>query len=82
MRRGCGAAEIRPEEPDPGNAGGGADAETSAKTVAGFLAERSVDFAKAIVEYGGEVYPPGADLGSLALVEGAALDVFKLTAGG
>ncbi|MBR4258083.1 MAG: hypothetical protein IKQ17_03540 [Kiritimatiellae bacterium] len=60
----------------------GADAETSAKTVAGFLAERSVDLAKAIVEYGGEVYAPGADLESLALEDGATLDVFKLTAGG
>ena len=56
--------------------------ETAAKTVTGFLAERSVDLAKAIVEYGGEVYAPGADLESLSLEEGATLDVFKLTAGG
>ncbi len=56
--------------------------EVAAKTVAEFLAERSVDPAKAIVEYGGEVYSPGADLSSLALEEGASLDVFKLTAGG
>ena len=56
--------------------------ETAAKTVAGFLAERSVDAAKAIVEYGGEVYAPGSELESLALEDGATLDVFKLTAGG
>ena len=56
--------------------------DTAAKTVAGFLAERSVDLAKAIVEYGGEVYAPGADLESLSLEDGATLDVFKLTAGG
>ena len=31
---------------------------------------------------GGEVYAPGADLESLALEDGATLDVFKLTAGG
>ena len=82
---------MRPAEPDPGNAGGGrkmkikfqGDAvDTTAKTVAEFLSARGVDPAKAIVEYGGEVYAPGADLSSLALVDGASLDVFKMTAGG
>ena len=41
--------------------------DTTAKTVAEFLSARGVDSAKAIVEYGGEVYAPGADLASLAL---------------
>ena len=57
-------------------------ADTTAKTVAEFLSARGVDPAKAIVEYGGEVYAPGADLSALALVDGASLDVFKMTAGG
>ena len=56
--------------------------DTTAKTVAEFLSVQGVDPAKAIVEYGGEVYAPGADLSSLALVDGASLDVFKMTAGG
>ena len=56
--------------------------DTTAKTVAEFLSARGVDSAKAIVEYGGEVYAPGADLASLALADGASLDVFKMTAGG
>ena len=56
--------------------------ETTAATVAGFLSARGVDPAKAIVEYGGEVYAPGADLSVLTLVDGASLDVFKMTAGG
>ena len=60
----------------------GQSVETDAKTVAEFLAERSVDPAKAIVEYSGEVYAPESDLGALPLEDGAALDVFKLTAGG
>ena len=60
----------------------GSAVETAAKTVAEFLAERSVDSTTAIVEYSGEVYAPGADLSSLALVDGASLDVFKMTAGG
>ena len=46
------------------------------------LSARGVDPAKAIVEYGGEVYAPGADISVLALVDGASLDVFKMTAGG
>ena len=56
--------------------------ETTAKTVAEFLSARGVDQSKAIVEYGGEVYAPGADLSALVLEDGATLDVFKLTAGG
>ena len=56
--------------------------DTTTKNVAEFLSAQGVDSAKAIVEYGGEVYAPGADLSSLALVDGATLDVFKLTAGG
>ena len=82
---------MRPAEPDPGNAGGGRKmkikyqgeaVDTTAKTVAEFLSARGVDPAKAIVEYGGEVYAPGADLSALALVDGASLDMFKMTAGG
>ena len=60
----------------------GSAVETTAKTVAEFLSAQGVDHAKAIVEYGGEVYAPGADLASLALKAEAPLDVFKLTAGG
>ena len=82
---------MRPAEPDPGHAGGGRKmkikyqgeaVDTTAKTVAEFLSARGVDPAKAIVEYDGEVYAPGADLASLALKAEAPLDVFKLTAGG
>ena len=82
---------MRPAEPDPGNAGGGRKmkikyqgeaVDTTAKTVAEFISAQGVDPAKAIVEYGGEVYAPGADLSALALKEEAPLDVFKLTAGG
>ena len=60
----------------------GKETETAAATVAEFLAERSVDGAKAIVEYDGEVYAPGADLAALMLQSGAVLDVFKVMAGG
>lgn len=60
----------------------GKEVETEATTVAAFLAERAVDGAKAIVEYAGEVYAPGADLAALELKPGAALDVFKMMAGG
>ena len=60
----------------------GTEVETGQTSVAGFLVERQVDVAKAIVEYAGEVYAPGTDLAALELKPGAALDVFKLTAGG
>lgn len=60
----------------------GRESETSATCVAEFLTERQVDGAKAIVEYAGEVYAPGADLTALELKPGASLDVFKVMAGG
>ena len=60
----------------------GSAVETAAKTVAEFLAERSVDSTTAIVEYSGEVYAPVSDLSALPLEDGASLDVFKMTAGG
>ena len=60
----------------------GQSVETDARTVQEFLAARLPDTTKAIVEYAGEVYAPGADLGALALRPGAALDVFKMMAGG
>ena len=60
----------------------GTEVETEAKTVAAFLAERKVEGAKAIVEYAGEVYAPGADFSSVELKPGVSLDVFKMMAGG
>ena len=60
----------------------GRETETDLESVAAFLAERGVAAAQAIVEYAGEVYAPGSDLAALELKPGAALDVFKLTAGG
>ena len=60
----------------------GKETETNAVSVAAFLEERKVDGAKAIVEYAGEVYAPGADLTSVELKPGAVLDVFKMMAGG
>lgn len=60
----------------------GNEVETDETTAAGFLAARRVDPAQAIVECDGEVYAPGADLAEVVLRPGAALDVFRLTAGG
>lgn len=60
----------------------GRETETAATTVAAFLAERGIDGARAIVEYAGEVYAPGADLSSVVLKQGAALEIFKVMAGG
>ena len=60
----------------------GEQVETGAANVADFLAERGVDPEKALVEFAGEVYAPGADLKAVALADGAALDVFRIVAGG
>ena len=56
--------------------------ETSAATVAAFLAEKGVDAKTAIVEYGGEIYAGGRDLSALALADGAELNVFNIVSGG
>ena len=60
----------------------GNSVETSATSVAAFLAERGIDAATAIVEYKGEVYGKNADLASLALSDGAELNTFKIVSGG
>ena len=60
----------------------GVDTESNAKTVAEFLAAKSIDAAKAIVEYAGDIYAPGSDLATIELKPGAPLDVFKMMAGG
>ena len=60
----------------------GHEVETGQMTVAGFMSERRIDAARAIVEYDGGVHAPGADLAQVVLRPGAALDVFQLTAGG
>ena len=60
----------------------GEETETEATNVAAFLAERMIDGAKAIVEYAGEGYAPGADFSSVELKPGVSLDVFKMMAGG
>ncbi len=57
--------------------------ETTAQTaLSAFLSEKGVDAAKAIVEYAGEIYAPGADLSAVDLSDGASLNVFKVVAGG
>ncbi len=60
----------------------GQNVETDQTTLAGFLETRGVDAARAIVECAGEIYAPGADLAGVPLVEQAAIDVFRVTAGG
>lgn len=60
----------------------GDETETAAETLSAFLAERQIDGSRAIVEYDGEVYSPGADLSATALRPGASLEVFKIMAGG
>lgn len=60
----------------------GHDVETSATSVAAFLAERRIDAATAIVEYGGEIYGGGTDLSALPLSAGAELNVYSIVSGG
>ena len=60
----------------------GKKAETDAATVAEFLAGRGVRTIAALVEYKGVAHSPGDDLSSLALEEGAELNVFHMVAGG
>ena len=60
----------------------GNSVETSATSVAAFLAEKGIDAATSIVEYGGEICGKDADLAALALSEGAELNAFKIVSGG
>ena len=60
----------------------GNDEETAATTVAAFLAGKGVNTTTAIVEYSGEIYGTGSDLSTLALTEGAELNVFNIVSGG
>ena len=60
----------------------GQEVETEQNSVAAFLSERGVDSARAIVEYAGEVYPPGSHLADVPLKPGSSVDVFRLTTGG
>ena len=60
----------------------GKPVETSAASVAAFLEERGVGPDAAIVEYCGEIHCERSDLSSLALSEGAELNVFQIVSGG
>ena len=60
----------------------GNDEETTATTVAAFLAGKGVNAKTAIVEYDGEIYGAEADLSELPLNEGAELNVFNIVSGG
>ena len=60
----------------------GNDEETTATTVAAFLAGKGVNAKTAIVEYAGEIYGAESDLAALSLTDGAELNVFNIVSGG
>ena len=60
----------------------GNDEETTATTVAAFLAGKGVNAKTAIVEYDGEIYGADSDLSALPLTDGAELNVFNIVSGG
>ncbi|MBR4354072.1 MAG: MoaD/ThiS family protein [Kiritimatiellae bacterium] len=60
----------------------GNSVETSATSVAAFLADKGIDVATAIVEYGGEIYGKATDLSAQTLADGAELNVFNIVSGG
>ena len=60
----------------------GNDEETTATTVAAFLAGKGVNAKTAIVEYAGETYGAEADLSTLPLADGVELNVFNIVSGG
>ena len=60
----------------------GNDEETTATTVAAFLAGKGVNAKTAIVEYAGEIYGANSDLSRLAFTDGAELNVFNIVSGG
>ena len=52
------------------------------RTLADYLKEKGLDASRVIVEYRGEIYAPGSDLSSVDYVEGEAVEVFRVVAGG
>ena len=60
----------------------GNDEETTATTVAAFLAGKGVNAKTAIVEYDGEIYGADSDLSAVPLTDGAELNVFNIVSGG
>ena len=60
----------------------GKSVETSATSVAAFLADKGIDAATAIVEYGGEIYGKETDLSAQTLADGAELNVYNIVSGG
>ena len=59
----------------------GKETETGADTVAAFLADNGVNVAEAVVELDGEIVA-GDALAATSLHEGAALNAFRIVAGG
>ena len=55
--------------------------ETDASTVAAFLEGKGVATGMAVVEYQGEIHAPGDSL-DIQIVDGAALNAFRIVAGG
>lgn len=55
---------------------------TTARSLQDVLEAKGVDGNKAIVEYQGEIYPPGSDLASVPYVENAKIEIFRVVAGG
>lgn len=51
-------------------------------TLADYLLEKGLDPKKTIVEYKGEIYPPGADLSAIGYVAGEKVETFRIVAGG
>lgn len=55
---------------------------SAARSLQDVLESKGVDGNKAIVEYQGEIYPPGSDLASVPYVENAKIEIFRVVAGG
>ncbi len=60
----------------------GLEKATTAQTVAGFLAEEKINTQGVVLELNGEIHRPGQNLEELKLHEGAALNLFRIVAGG
>ena len=54
----------------------------AARSLKDVLDAKGIDSKTAIVEYQGEIYPPGSDLASVPYVENAKVEIFRVVAGG